>query len=389
MSTPRFKFIIGILFGFILAASLVQFNGCAEDKMPVPNPNTTITTVQGGLKADTKSLQDSTTKIKNTANQGQKITPPAVKPVLDPLWTDILIQTGTQDNIAKDLIIRTGELDGAKAQVDQLTGDLTKATDRATAAELKLKDALTNRLMGLVVIGVLCFAVSVWLMCSGYVLGKALGIASIALIGTSIVLIKVYTFTIPPLALYIGGGAIGLACAGFGIYYYQTHKANTKKLTSANAKLNNEVMDTTKSLAETSLKLTAVSKDKEILTITHNDLVKNFDSMKNQLTVVGEQKMRLEQVQKVSNTADSSRLDTIEQKASALEKKVESIDNRVASVEKTVTGLPEKIQKIDKRSLTAKKTAEVTHAYIQGLSAGRSEPISLLRNQDIWTGRVA
>lgn len=231
---------------------LITFVGCEKNKpIEVPNPVPGIEDVQGGIKKDAKDLAGTTDNIKKEATAGEKKTPDALKPTLNPHWNGILTEATKQEAIVGDLKAKDAELAKIKKETEELKKFAADETARANKAEASLADALTKKLYMLVILGVVGIAVSVGLIFTGSKGGILVGIVSVALIAASLAIstaAKVMEIATP----YIVGGII-LAAVSYGVWWFIQKKKEAAKLVEENGKLQQsalELVETTEGAKE-------------------------------------------------------------------------------------------------------------------------------------------
>jgi outer membrane murein-binding lipoprotein Lpp len=356
----------------------IFFSGCRDKVQDVPNPNSTIEHVQGDLKQDVKTLEGTTGTIKDNASQGKNKTPDPVKPVLDPYWTQILIQAGVQEKVIEDLKSKDGELQKAIEQGTKLKEFASSETSRANKAEKERDDALNNKLIALIVLGVVCLALSFVISNSGYPFGKGLGIGSGVLIVASLATMKLNQVHIPESAVYVFMGILALVCAGFGVWYYYTHrkdktklstengelKAETERLEAENEEINHMLDQAQAKYVEAAKKLTLATKQKR----------KDF------LT-----KMRQPVAMPKAEPVVDTKVNAIEDRIKVVEGRTNELAKRQAVVETKVQEQGKKIDAIEQRAVTAEKSADQARFFVEGMAAGMNGT----RKIDPWTARVA
>jgi hypothetical protein len=388
MQTNKASIWIASVFGFILACSMM-FQGCnATIPAPLVSPTGTITSVQGDIGKDAITLQGTTTTIQQTATNGQKATPQAVAPVLTPYWQTLLVQAGIQQDVITDLKQQATQLTAAVNQSNQLQTALANETTVAQKAQAALHDALNQKLILLIIVGVLGLGSAVWLGFSGSRLGIGVGLTSGTLIAASLVIMKLNTINLPPVAVYIGIGVLGVICVGFGIYYYIKHKSTIATVTAKNTVLNTQTVALATAKAGLELNLTATTATLESLSQKHNELVQSHQVVVGKLESITNEKQRLTQVNQVIQTTSDVKIEVLTQRIGKVEEKNNDLETRITTVEKDSTDVKMRLPVIEKRSSLAKKIAENTKSYVEGINAGMarsSKPSGL----DIWTGRAA
>ena len=379
---------VGGIFGFILAVSVTMFSGCnLKGATGLVMPTATITDVQGDLKKDATTLEGTTGQIKDSATNGQKATPPAVQPILVPYWQNILVQAGIQENVITDLRAKDGQLTQAVAQAKAVQDALVKETAAKDKAVADLQNTLNQKLVLLILLGVLGLGGAAWLAFSGSNLGIGVAVVSATLIVASLFIIKLNTFNIPPVAVYIGIGVITLICTGFGIYYFYQHKKTTAVVTTQNKVLNTQVKTLTDNKVELESKVDLTSKSLSKLMIEHGALLSTHKVVAEKLTLVSDEKARLTEVHQIVKTSVEVKLDSIDSRVGKLEDNSKQLEARTSVVEKDTLDLKAKVPVLAKKIALAKTTADNTKSYVEGINAGMAR--SRLSGQDIWTGRAA
>jgi hypothetical protein len=204
---------IAAALGFIAAVVTVVYLGCAgAATKPLTTPTEPIAHVQSDVKAVATGLAQTTKDIKQNAAEGQKATPPALKPTLDPKWNAITNAATKQDVYVDQLKAKDAELERIKGIANGWVKYADTEKARADKAENSLTDALRKRMHLLVVLGVVGIAISGALVFSGNKIGIATGVGSALLVGTALFIGQ----TAQLLPWIIGGVAV--LCVGLIVW---------------------------------------------------------------------------------------------------------------------------------------------------------------------------
>jgi hypothetical protein len=240
---PNFDKLSYVGCGFFALAFAVAVFSCSEKKIDNTTPGSKAPPSTDFHAAATdvgnahKSLNDTTTTIKQAATQGAEKTPIEVKPILDPFWQKILIAAGVQEGIVKNLADTQKKLvsaeDNAKIWEKKYTTDMTAWAakfDKEHEARVKAESNATKELRAKYIwISVACFGVlvlSLALAFSGFGGGGFSKIATSGAIAGGIGLaVSVALIQTVQLIPWIVGG---LALLGGALLVYEYFNRNKK-----------------------------------------------------------------------------------------------------------------------------------------------------------------
>jgi hypothetical protein len=202
--------------GGTIGACLMLFVSCSAT--PVSTTKTsavpTLTNAQQQVQQGAQSLQQTTAATKKDAQTGMAQTPAASAQTLDPYWTDILAQMGTQDGIITQLNLTEKNLTDAETLVKATETQRDTALTDLAAAKSDATKALQAKYLGysgfLFFGALIAVGVCVFLKGNPYAAGVA------ALLGVGCV-VCIFLVQILPIIPYIMI-ALGLALIGLLIY---------------------------------------------------------------------------------------------------------------------------------------------------------------------------
>jgi hypothetical protein len=407
---------VGGIFGFVMALSLIYMACQPKPPANIVNPRQGIDHVQRDLKANTETLQGTTSGIRKSATEGQAKTPDSIKNTLDPYWIDILINAGIQENVVTSLKGQVDDLQRSKAELDALRKHDEAETARANKAEKDATSEMRRTANKMLFFGAIATAIGIGLMFSGFSFGKMVG-GLIAVTGGAMTVIALFVSQVAWLLPYFAVGAAVLG-AGAMIYLFLKHQkekaAIAKQKAEAEAAKAKAVQE--KEAAQHSLQM--VSADKENLQhhnsgllVENNKLLKDKEWLANARHELTLKMNRLNEENRSLRTSKperplmiqrdqqhpeiESKVLSLEQRTALVEKKADhavkkalNLETRTEAVEKAVEKhgvqatrrLATLEQNVEKKLARVEKASSKTQGYVEGMAAG----ISRL---DLWTAR--
>lgn len=222
--------VVWLCTGFVLALTLMfvscenQLNPSAKVS-PIPN----IEQSQRQVGDVSKTLDTTTKDIKVEAQHGMQQTPEAAKPMLEPHWTKILTDAGTQDDlvmqmqgIQKDL----GEAKSHAADVEkQRDGYYAENQDLKQSENKALRAKYTTMSLALFGIAIVMGGIGIWMQ------GNKAILAIAALCGTGCIVCIFLVQTVQLIPFFVGG----IALLGLGVLFYSFYKKHADLMTFKNA----------------------------------------------------------------------------------------------------------------------------------------------------------
>lgn len=215
-----FNKLVYVCMGIVIAGSLI-FMSCQGVPVAPSQKSPTPLIIDAGKdvgKAATV-LDGTTTKIEIEAKAGQEKTPAAVKPILDPHWSEILMQAGVQKGVVENL--KTTQVNLVEAQKKSVEFEKKNAETEAKLKEAN--DGITKQLREkyMAYSGYLFFATVVALGVGFYMKSKIiLGIGGI--LGAACVASIFVTQVVHLIPWFVVGGAVILV----GVLLYAFYKKN-------------------------------------------------------------------------------------------------------------------------------------------------------------------
>jgi ribosomal protein S17E len=133
-----------------LACAAIYFGGCQNTSKTTENLsskdllNSAVTSVENSGK----TLNETTTTIKTETQEINKVTPPDLKPAIEPHTSKILEQTVIQDGIVVELDKTVAELKETQKRNEKLESSFEKEKKARIAAEEKASKELRNKILG-------------------------------------------------------------------------------------------------------------------------------------------------------------------------------------------------------------------------------------------------
>lgn len=199
------KMLVYMITGAVLVCATIWLTSCST-KLPIESPKQTLDVVKNNVKASADSLDKTTVEIRTAATDGQKATPAAARPTLDPYWLRILTAAGVQQQIVQQLRQQDAEIVKATATAERLKAAFDAEKSARTKAETDRDSALTKYLYGLIALCVVGVGISAVLFISGNKLGLTVGAGCVASIVVALLVAK--SLTLLPWVL---GGVIIVA----------------------------------------------------------------------------------------------------------------------------------------------------------------------------------
>ena len=363
---------VGGLFGFIMASALM-FSGCANNKIPMQmvNPTPRIETIQSGLKANAETLTGTTNDIKKNAAEGQKQTPEALMPTLNPFWTGILVSAGIQDSVVKQLQNTDVQLKSALTDVSTLKTQNSSLVEENRKLTDESQVELRHKLYTLIAFGVILLGISAWLMSVNNAWAKGLGVGAGVITISALFIAQTQQYVV-----YIALPVVALVCVISGIWFYRKFIADNKQLAStvvAVTQQKNEMAAVHKAIQETyEANFNNLNQDK-------SNLEKKVGSLAQQRDALTTEKTNLLMMAKASSPDNPTVTP-----APALESRVKAVEDNISQLSQKAATTDIKVSKLAKKVEVVKAKTDQTKAYLQGMNS----VLSSGHRVDPWTAHA-